>query len=223
MKTAISAVFAFFWASSAAFAQYQNNSRYYDTRYGPPSGNYNITIRQNADDAEQQLLNRLDNPYLNIFQKDEIQRQLDTVRQNKAAAAAAPLAAAAEARREDAAAAANREAAADARREKAEAAAEARRAAAENRRAAAVAAAATEVQEAKLQEVAPHVVVRGIVKIGGRRGALIAGGQTVFSNDVFSTVCKDRVITWRVLEVTAEGARFAPETTTSVATPPTAR
>lgn len=55
----------------------------------------------------------------------------------------------------------------------------------------------------------PTVVVKGIMDMGGKRAALVSGGQIVFSNDVFSTTYQGKVHYWRVTEVTADAARFA--------------
>lgn len=55
-----------------------------------------------------------------------------------------------------------------------------------------------------------NVVVKAIVKEGGRYGAYVSGGQLVFSNDVFTTSYQGRQLRWRVTCVDRDTARFAP-------------
>ena len=62
-----------------------------------------------------------------------------------------------------------------------------------------------------LEAAPPAGVVKGFMKAGGRYGALIAGGRTVYSNDTFAVTARGHKVTWQVLEVTDKGGRFARE------------
>ncbi len=55
----------------------------------------------------------------------------------------------------------------------------------------------------------PAGVVRGVINAGGRCGALIAGGKTVYSNDVFTVTTRGHKVMWKVLEVSDRTNRFA--------------
>jgi len=55
----------------------------------------------------------------------------------------------------------------------------------------------------------PPGVLKGIIKSGERYGAFIAGGRTVYSNDTFTITKHGHPITWKVLDITLNGVRFA--------------
>lgn len=73
-----------------------------------------------------------------------------------------------------------------------------------------------------LEAVPPAGAVKGFIKAGDRCAALIVGGKTVYSNDVFTVMLQGRQSVWKVLAVTDKGARFAylPEPERTLAPPP---
>jgi len=62
----------------------------------------------------------------------------------------------------------------------------------------------------------PPGVVKGFIKAGERRGAVIVGGKTVYSNDVFTVTTRGHKVVWKVLEVSDKVARFAREPSESL-------
>ena len=55
----------------------------------------------------------------------------------------------------------------------------------------------------------PPGVLKGIIKSGERYGAFIASGRTVYSNDTFTVTKHGHPVTWKVLDINLNGARFA--------------
>lgn len=67
---------------------------------------------------------------------------------------------------------------------------------------------ATQFREAAL----PPGVVTGYISVGGRTGAVVAGGRTVYPNDTFTVTLNGHTTTWKVLGIDRMRGRFAVET-----------
>jgi len=60
-----------------------------------------------------------------------------------------------------------------------------------------------------VETVPPKGIIRGFLQVGGQYGALVAGGDTVYSNDIFAVISRGNTVQWKVLELTADKKRFA--------------
>jgi hypothetical protein len=58
----------------------------------------------------------------------------------------------------------------------------------------------------------PPGVVIGYISVGGRTGAIVAGGRTVYPNDTFTVTLNGHTTTWKVLGIDRMRGRFAVET-----------
>ena len=58
----------------------------------------------------------------------------------------------------------------------------------------------------------PPGVITGYISVGGRTGAVVTGGRTVYPNDTFTVTLSGRTTTWKVLGIDHMRGRFAVET-----------